>query len=93
MVEHFTDGDLFDDTVEPGWTPMSASGQAQWGPPVTRDFLGTKPSPKQLRAVLAALRWDNAFVSAIGGLGISYFQQLLPSALGRATTMSPTPAV
>jgi MFS transporter, SET family, sugar efflux transporter len=27
------------------------------------------------------------YVCAIGGLGISYFQQLLPSALGRATTL------
>jgi SET family sugar efflux transporter-like MFS transporter len=27
------------------------------------------------------------YVCAIGGLGISYFQQLLPAALGRATTL------
>ena len=27
------------------------------------------------------------YVCAVGGLGISYFQQLLPSALGRATTL------
>jgi hypothetical protein len=31
MVEHFTDGDLFDNTVEPGWAPLTASGLAQWG--------------------------------------------------------------
>jgi SET family sugar efflux transporter-like MFS transporter len=37
---------------------------------------------------LAALQVINAcFISAIGGLGISYFQELLPSTLGRATTM------
>jgi SET family sugar efflux transporter-like MFS transporter len=37
---------------------------------------------------LAALQVINAcFISAVGGLGISYFQELLPSALGRATTM------
>ncbi|TMR94484.1 VOC family protein [Nonomuraea basaltis] len=59
MVEHFADGDLFDRTLEPGWAPMSASGLAQWGPPVTRDFLGTNPSPKLLRTVLTALREDN----------------------------------
>jgi hypothetical protein len=29
MVEHFTDGDLFDNTV-PGWAPMTASGLYQW---------------------------------------------------------------
>ncbi|MGW4249670.1 VOC family protein, partial [Nocardia sp. NPDC004722] len=43
MVEHFSDGDMFDCTLEPGWAPMSASGLAQWGPPVTKDFLGIKP--------------------------------------------------
>ncbi len=56
MVEHFTDGDLFDASVEPGWAEMSASGLSQWGPPVTRDFLGTSPSPALLRDVLGALR-------------------------------------
>ncbi|MGJ6962953.1 VOC family protein [Streptosporangium sp. G11] len=59
MVEHFTDGDLFDSTVEPGWAAMSASGLAQWGPPATRDFLGSNPSPALLRDVLNALRADN----------------------------------
>ena len=34
LVEHFADGDLFDCTLEPGWSPMTASGLAQWGPPV-----------------------------------------------------------
>lgn len=59
MVEHFADGDLFDSTVEPGWAPMSASGLAQWGPPVTRDFLGTNPSPALVRSVVTALREEN----------------------------------
>lgn len=45
MLEHFADGDLFSCDLEPGWAPMSASGLAQWGPPVTRDFLGASPSP------------------------------------------------
>ncbi|MFF4963300.1 VOC family protein [Streptomyces sp. NPDC001222] len=59
MLEHFADGDLFSCDVEPGWAPMSASGLAQWGPPVTRDFLGTNPSPAKLREVMTALRGDN----------------------------------
>ncbi|WNO76894.1 VOC family protein [Streptomyces sp. AM8-1-1] len=59
MLEHFADGDLFSCDLEPGWAPMSASGLAQWGPPVTRDFLGTSPSPAKLREVIAALRGDN----------------------------------
>jgi catechol 2,3-dioxygenase-like lactoylglutathione lyase family enzyme len=59
MVEHFTDGDMFDNTLEPGWAPMTASGLAQWGPRVTKDFLGIKPGKDSLaeaRAVLTALR-------------------------------------
>lgn len=73
LVEHFTDGDLFDSTLEPGWAPMTASGLAQWGPPATPDFLGTKPSREALaeaRAVLSALRTsDNEFdLSRLRGL-------------------------
>ena len=59
LLEHFADGDLFSCDVEPGWAPMSGSGLAQWGPPVTRDFLGTNPSPARLREVMTALRGDN----------------------------------
>jgi len=40
MFEHYTDGDVFDASVAPGWAPMTASGLAQWGPKATRDFLG-----------------------------------------------------
>ncbi|WP_105967736.1 VOC family protein [Streptomyces geranii] len=59
MVEHFADGDLFSCDVEPGWAPLSASGLAQWGPPVTREFLGTNPSPAKIRELLRALRDDS----------------------------------
>jgi catechol 2,3-dioxygenase-like lactoylglutathione lyase family enzyme len=59
MMEHFADGDLFSCDVEPGWAPMSASGLAQWGPAVTRDFLGTNPSPALVREAVRALRADN----------------------------------
>jgi catechol 2,3-dioxygenase-like lactoylglutathione lyase family enzyme len=65
LVEHFTDGDLFDDTLEPGWAPMTASGLAQWGPPASADFLGIKPGRESLaeaRSILSALRRsDNEF--------------------------------
>jgi hypothetical protein len=64
MVEHFADGDLFDATLEPGWSPMTASGLAQWGPPVTKDFLGLTPGPEALRELVSmarALRDDNEF--------------------------------
>ncbi|MFE7032678.1 VOC family protein [Streptomyces sp. NPDC057621] len=55
MVEHYADGDLFDSSLEPGWAPMSASGLAQWGPPVSRDFLGSTPGPGMVAALLRAL--------------------------------------
>ena len=28
LVEHFSDGDMFDNTLEPGWAPFTASGLA-----------------------------------------------------------------
>ncbi|MEU6260980.1 VOC family protein [Streptomyces sp. NPDC047043] len=62
LVEHFTDGDMFDNTLEPGWAPMTASGLAQWGPPATKDFLGIAPgreSLAELRSILTALRSDD----------------------------------
>jgi catechol 2,3-dioxygenase-like lactoylglutathione lyase family enzyme len=64
MVEHFTDGDMFDCTLEPGWAPMTVSNLAQWGPPATKDFLGIKPgreSLKELTSIFTALRDDNEF--------------------------------
>lgn len=64
LVEHFADGDMFDNTLEPGWAPMTASGLAQWGPPATNDFLGLAPgreSARELRAMLTAIRQDNEF--------------------------------
>ncbi|NMN99155.1 VOC family protein [Antrihabitans stalactiti] len=63
LVEHFSDGDMFDNTLEPGWAQMTASGLAQWGPPVTKDFLGTNPRSARHEAVsvVSALRDDNEF--------------------------------
>jgi catechol 2,3-dioxygenase-like lactoylglutathione lyase family enzyme len=63
LVEHFSDGDMFDSTLDPGWAPFTASGLAQWGPPVTKDFLGLGPKslPHEARSMIAALRDDNEF--------------------------------
>ena len=65
LVEHFTDGDHFDSTVDAGWAPMTASGLNQWGPPATADFLGIKPGRAALReftSILSSLREsDNEF--------------------------------
>ena len=63
MVEHFTDGDMFDSTLEPGWAPFTASGLAQWGPPASKDFLGINPKslPHEARSMVGALRAHNEF--------------------------------
>jgi hypothetical protein len=63
LVEHFADGDLFDNTLEPGWAPFTASGLAQWGPPATKDFLGTdlKTARHELVSMITALRARNEF--------------------------------
>jgi len=72
MVEHFSDGDMFDNTLEPGWAPFTASGLAQWGPPATKDFLGVAPSKdavRELRSMLTAVRGDNEFdITRLRGL-------------------------
>lgn len=63
LVEHFADGDMFDNTMETGWAPFTASGLAQWGPPASKDFLGidAKHAREEVGAVVAALREKNEF--------------------------------
>ena len=72
LVEHFSDGDMFDNTLAPGWAPFSASGLAQWGPPATKDFLGITPSReavRELRSMVTAIRGDNEFdITRLRGL-------------------------
>jgi Glyoxalase/Bleomycin resistance protein/Dioxygenase superfamily len=73
LVEHFSDGDMFDNTLEPGWAPFTASGLAQWGPPASKDFLGIAPGKeaiRELRSMLTAIRHeDNEFdISRLRGL-------------------------
>lgn len=70
LVEHYSDGDKFDSTVTAGWAPMGASKLAQWGPSVTLDFMGARPTPQLLRSLVQALRdSDNEFdISRFFGL-------------------------
>jgi len=72
LVEHFIDSDMFDQSVAPGWSPLTASGLRQWGPPPTNDFLGTDLAAirHEARAVFGALRdRDNEFdVRRLAGL-------------------------
>ena len=55
MFEHYTDGDVFDCTMEPGWAPLSVSGLSQWGPRATAEFTGTN-DPRVAVAAIKALR-------------------------------------
>ncbi len=71
LFEHFADGDLFDNTLEPGWAPFTASGLAQWGPPASRDFLGTdlKSARHELVSIATALSGHNEFdIGRLAGL-------------------------
>lgn len=63
LVEHYADGDMFDNTLEAGWAQFTASGLAQWGPPVTKDFLGIDPkyAREEVTAIVTALRHNNEF--------------------------------
>ena len=71
LVEHFSDGAMFDSTLEPGWAPFTASGLTRWGPPATKDFLGTTPRSLGHEALSAAraLRDDTEFdITRLRGL-------------------------
>jgi catechol 2,3-dioxygenase-like lactoylglutathione lyase family enzyme len=72
LVEHFSDGDMFDGSLKPGWAPFTTSGLYQWGPRITKDFLGIAPgreSLRELRSVIGALRGDNEFdLASLRGL-------------------------
>ncbi|MDT5412190.1 MAG: hypothetical protein QOG14_4410 [Mycobacterium sp.] len=72
LVEHFSDSDMFDGSIEPGWAPFTTSGLYQWGPRITKDFLGIAPgreSLRELRSVIGALRDDNEFnLASLRGL-------------------------
>ena len=55
MFEHYTDGDVFDSAMAPGWAPLSVSGLAQWGPKATAKFTGAN-DPRVVVAAIKALR-------------------------------------
>lgn len=63
LVEHFSDGDMFDCTLEPGWAPFTVSGLSQWGPPATKDTLGmnARALPHELRGIVSGLLGHNEF--------------------------------
>jgi catechol 2,3-dioxygenase-like lactoylglutathione lyase family enzyme len=69
MFEHYTDGDLFDSSMRPGWAPMSVSGLSQWGPKATAEFTGAK-DPGVLLAAIKALtdKGNEIDVAALRGL-------------------------
>ena len=62
LVEHFTDGDMFDNTLEPGWAPFTASGLAQWGPPCHQGL--PRDRPKRASATRLRLDGHGAFATS-----------------------------
>ncbi|MBO3752201.1 VOC family protein [Streptosporangiaceae bacterium NEAU-GS5] len=69
MFEHYTDGDLFDCSLEPGWAPMSVSGLSQWGPKATAEFTGAREPGVLLAAIKALADKDNEIdFAALRGL-------------------------
>ena len=69
MFEHYTDGDVFDSSMQPGWAPMSVSGLAQWGPKATAEFTGAR-DPGIVLAVIKALtdKGNEVDITALRGL-------------------------
>ena len=54
LVEHFADGDMFDNTLEPGWAPLSCLRAVPVGTPPSKDFLGVG-SPRETASELAVM--------------------------------------
>ncbi len=44
QFEHYCDGDMFDNQVATEYCAFSGDSISQWGPKITKDMLGTKPS-------------------------------------------------
>jgi catechol 2,3-dioxygenase-like lactoylglutathione lyase family enzyme len=69
MFEHYTDGDVFDATMPPGWAPLSRSGLAQWGPRATAEFTGTNDPRVAVEAIKAlADKGNEVDLRALRGL-------------------------
>ncbi len=98
LVEHFADGDMFDNTVETGWAPFTASGLAQWGPPATQRLPRHRPQARartRPRSIVTALREHNEFdVKRLIGLieGGSLMTHVSPSHRTTAGGCRPTAA-
>ncbi len=57
--EHYCDGDMFDADVPTGYSIFKSANINQWGPDVTKDMLGNKPSPGLLVRALKHLFANN----------------------------------
>jgi len=72
LVEHYADGDMFDNTWSPVGPRCMPPALYQWGPAPSKDFLGLgspREVAKRLAVMTDALRHDNEFdLSALRGL-------------------------
>ena len=55
QFEHYCDGDVFNDTVDTGYSLFSAQSIHQWGPDINKDMLGNKLSLSLLYRVFKDL--------------------------------------
>jgi catechol 2,3-dioxygenase-like lactoylglutathione lyase family enzyme len=69
MFELYTDGDMFDNTIEPGYYWFGRDAQAQWGPPVTADFLDSDVTLGKVTGVVKRIfSADQMTIGRITGL-------------------------
>lgn len=55
LFEHYADGDLFDNSVEPGYQLLSKHAQHQWGPASTKEFTGENRPLTIIKSLLSRL--------------------------------------
>jgi len=61
LFEHSADIDQFDHHMHAGYHLMHRDAHHQWGPDITADFLGSKPSWANFRAIGGRLLFDREF--------------------------------
>ena len=97
FVEHFTDGDMFDGSLEPGWAAFTASGLWPMGAPVTKDFLGIAPGRESLRRTALddqprVRAGDNEFnLASLRGARAAMLTSTATSSMTTPSSAPPTP--
>lgn len=59
MFEHYADGDLFDNSISPGYHFFNAHAQHQWGPDMPDEFKGVTRPWRIIKSILKRLPTDD----------------------------------